>query len=268
MSQSRIAISGALGRMGQSIAKLLLESGDRPYLALESPHFAADSIDLMARLGVAGQSLFIETHLNDSQASTFDVLIDFTHPNALLDKIEFCVKYKKALVVGTTGLNQQQEDALKKASQFIPIVYAPNMSMGVNLLFKLLEVAAKALGDEADIEIIEAHHRLKKDSPSGTALGMGKVIAEALGRDLSACAVYGREGQVGERPDKEIGFATIRGGDIIGDHTALFALMGERIEISHKATDRINFARGAIRAARWVFDRPAGLYDMIEVLGL
>ena len=172
------------------------------------------------------------------------------------------------MVIGTTGLNAQQKAQLGVAAQHIGIVFAPNMSVGVNLVFKLLETASRVLANGYDIEIIEAHHRHKVDSPSGTALGMGEVVARTLGRDLAQCAVYGREGVTGERDPSTIGFATVRGGDIVGDHTVLFAGTGERIEITHKASSRATFALGALRAARFLKANPAGMYDMQDVLGL
>jgi 4-hydroxy-tetrahydrodipicolinate reductase len=174
------------------------------------------------------------------------------------------------MVIGTTGLSDGQKDELRQAANKIALVFAPNMSVGVNLCFKLLEITARALGDDGgyDIEVIEAHHRHKVDAPSGTALRMGEVVADALGRDLKSCAVYGRQGHTGVRPAKEIGFETIRAGDVVGDHTVLFATEGERIEITHKASSRMTFAKGAIRAAAWLADKDAGLYDMQDVLGL
>jgi 4-hydroxy-tetrahydrodipicolinate reductase len=182
--------------------------------------------------------------------------------------LEVCQRLGVKMVVGTTGLNAQQKAQLGAAAQEIGIVFAPNMSVGVNLTFKLLEVAAKVLSHGYDIEIIEAHHRHKVDAPSGTALGMGEVIAKTLGRDLQKCAVYGREGVTGERDPSTIGFATVRGGDIVGDHTVLFAGTGERVEITHKASSRATFALGALRAARFLKSNKAGLYDMQDVLGL
>jgi 4-hydroxy-tetrahydrodipicolinate reductase len=197
-----------------------------------------------------------------------DVLIDFTRPEGTLHHLEICRKLGVNMVVGTTGLNAQQKAQLGAAAQHIGLVFAPNMSVGVNLVFKLLETASRVLAQGYDIEIIEAHHRHKVDAPSGTALGMGEVIAKTLGRDLAQCAVYGREGVTGERDPSTIGFATVRGGDIVGDHTVLFAGTGERIEITHKASSRATFALGALRAARFLKENPAGMYDMQDVLGL
>jgi len=197
-----------------------------------------------------------------------DVLIDFTRPEGTLLHLEACCKLGVNMVIGTTGFNAQQKAQLGVAAQQVGIVFAPNMSVGVNLVFKLLETASRVLENGYDIEIIEAHHRHKVDAPSGTALGMGEVIARTLGRDLEKCAVYGREGVTGERDPSTIGFATVRGGDIVGDHTVLFAGTGERIEITHKASSRATFALGALRAARFLKANPAGLYDMQDVLGL
>ncbi|OOG23344.1 4-hydroxy-tetrahydrodipicolinate reductase, partial [Thioalkalivibrio denitrificans] len=198
----------------------------------------------------------------------FDVLIDFTRPEGTLAHLEICRKAGRAMVIGTTGFSEEQKQVIRDAAKEIPLVFAPNMSVGVNLCLKLLDLAARVLGDDVDIEVIEAHHRHKVDAPSGTALRMGEVVAEALGRDLAACAIYGREGHTGERDPKTIGFETIRAGDIVGEHTVMFAGAGERVEITHKASSRMTFARGAVRAAGWLSGRPAGLYDMQDVLGL
>jgi 4-hydroxy-tetrahydrodipicolinate reductase len=197
-----------------------------------------------------------------------DVLIDFTHPAATLAHLAACRDAGKAIVIGTTGLDDGGRRAIKEAGRDIPVVFAPNMSVGVNVCLKLLDLAARALGDSVDIEIIEAHHRHKIDAPSGTALRMGEVVAAALGRDLKSCAVYGREGNTGARDRKTIGFETIRAGDIVGEHTVMFADIGERVEITHKATSRSTFAGGAIRAALWLARQPPGCYDMQDVLGL
>jgi 4-hydroxy-tetrahydrodipicolinate reductase len=198
----------------------------------------------------------------------FDVLIDFTRPDASMEFIELCRQAGKKIIIGTTGFSEPQKDSITKAAKEIAIVMAPNMSVGVNLALKLLEMTAKVMGDYTDIEVIEAHHRHKVDAPSGTALRMGEVIAKTLGRDLKDCAIYGREGNTGERDRKTIGFSTIRAGDIVGDHTVMFADEGERVEITHKATSRMTFANGAIRASVWLNDKPNGLYDMQDVLGL
>ena len=196
------------------------------------------------------------------------VLIDFTLPEVMLKNLAFCRKAGKAMVIGTTGLDAAQKQVLAEAGKDIPIVFAANFSVGVNLSLKLLDMAARVLGDDADIEIIEAHHRHKIDAPSGTALRMGEVIADALGRDLQKVAVYGREGHTGARERETIGFATVRGGDVVGDHTVLFACEGERLEVTHKASSRMTFAKGAVRAALWLDGREPGLYDMQDVLDL
>jgi 4-hydroxy-tetrahydrodipicolinate reductase len=198
----------------------------------------------------------------------FDVVIDFTAPAATLAHLGICREAGKRLVIGTTGLSEAEKQQLREGAEDIAIVFAPNMSVGVNLSFKLVELAAKVLGDEADVEIIEAHHRHKVDAPSGTALRLGEVVADTLGRDLSECAVYGREGQTGPRDGKTIGFETIRAGDVVGEHSVWFAMEGERIEIVHKASNRMNFAHGAMRAAGWVVEQEKGLFDMQDVLSL
>jgi 4-hydroxy-tetrahydrodipicolinate reductase len=197
-----------------------------------------------------------------------DVLIDFTRPAVTLENIERCRNSGTKMVIGTTGFSDEEKAQIAEAANEIAIVFAPNMSVGVNLCFKLLDIAARVMGGEVDIEVIEGHHRHKVDAPSGTALRMGEVVAEALGRDLKECAVYGREGNTGERDRKTIGFQTIRAGDIVGDHTVLFADIGERVEITHKASSRLTFAKGAVRAAGWLMERERGLFDMQDVLGL
>jgi 4-hydroxy-tetrahydrodipicolinate reductase len=195
-------------------------------------------------------------------------LIDFTRPEGTLQHLEICRRRGVHMVIGTTGLAAEQKLVIQDASREIPIVFAPNMAVGVNVVFKLLDVAARILNEGYDVEIVEAHHRHKVDAPSGTALRMGEVVAAALGRSLEECAVYGREGLTGERPATQIGFATVRGGDIVGDHTVLFAGPGERIEITHKAASRMHFALGSLRAARFLQGKTRGLFDMQDVLGL
>jgi len=212
-----------------------------------------------------------EVIISDDMPATLDgadVLIDFTRPEGTLQHLALCRKHGVNMVIGTTGFSAEQKQAIAEAGQDIGVVFAPNMSVGVNLTFKLLEIAAKVLNEGYDIEVIEAHHRHKVDAPSGTALRMGEVVADALGRNLSECAVYGREGVTGERQPSTIGFATVRGGDIVGDHTVMFAGIGERVEITHKASSRMTFAQGALRAARFLVISPAGQYDMQDVLGL
>ena len=218
-------------------------------------------------LGGIGEFGFLVVSDIATVLDSFDVLIDFTNVESTLENVTACRAANKRVVVGTTGLSDHG-GFLKEASSDIPIMFAPNMSIGVNICFQVLNMVAKAIGDDYDIEIIESHHRGKVDAPSGTALKMGEIIAEALGRDLNDCAIYGREGITGPRENKTIGFETIRAGDIVGEHTALFAGTGERIEITHRASDRANFANGALRAASWLTGKESGLYDMIDVLGL
>ena len=264
----RVAIVGAAGRMGRNLIQAVFEAeGKELGAAIERPDSSLLGSDAgeLAGVGKLGVTLVdsLEQILDD-----FDVLIDFTAPVATMQHVAICRKAGKAIVIGTTGLSDDDKNQLQEASADIGIMFAPNMSVGVNLCFKLLDMAASVLGDDVDIEIIEAHHSQKVDAPSGTALRMGEVVADALGRDLSECAVYGREGITGERDRKTIGFETIRAGDIVGEHTVMFAAMGERVEITHKASSRMNFANGAVRAAGWIMQKGKGLYDMQDVLGL
>ena len=262
----RVAVAGAAGRMGRNLVLACFECEEtRLTLATDKPGHSLIGVDAGVVAGIETQDVKIEDSLD---ASKFDVLIDFTHPTVTSDNVDFCVKHGKKMVIGTTGADLELEQKLSEAGQSIAIMYAPNMSVGVNLCLQLLKVAAKALGDSVDIEIIEAHHRHKVDAPSGTAIKMGQVIADSLGRDLKDCAIYGREGQTGARDRKTIGFETIRAGDIVGEHTVLFADEGERIEITHKASSRMTFANGAIRACQWVNQKESGLYGMQDVLGI
>jgi len=266
----RVAVTGAAGRMGKTIIEALQQAEDVSLsAAIVEPGSSLIGADAGELAGVGRLDVKLAGSLDDV-ASDFDLLIDFTAPEVTLQNLAFCAANGKKMVIGTTGLNESQKEELKQAAEKTALVFAPNMSVGVNLCFKLLEIAAKALGDDGgyDIEVIEAHHRHKVDAPSGTALRMGEVVADALGRDLKTCAVYGRQGQTGARPAKEIGFETIRAGDVVGDHTVLFATEGERIEITHKASSRMTFAKGAVRAAGWLGDKKIGLYDMQDVLGL
>jgi len=263
---TKIAIAGAAGRMGRALIEATqLAEFAQLTAAIERPQhpFLGQDVGEIAGMGKLGVAL--TEALADAD---FDVLIDFTAPEATLANVAICQKLKKSIVIGTTGLNDHQKATLRDAATSIPIVFAPNMSVGVNLCFKLLEIAAKVLGDSVDIEIIEAHHRHKVDAPSGTALRMGEVVAQTLGRDLKNCAIYGREGKTGERDRQAIGFATIRAGDVVGDHTVLFADEGERVEITHKASSRLTFAKGAVRAALWLKNKNNGLFDMQDVLDL
>ena len=234
-------------------------------VAVERPGSSVIGADAGELAGIGKLGVLIGDAL---KADDFDVLVDFTRPEVTLNNLAVCHPAGKKMVIGTTGFTPEQRNTLIDASAEMAMVVAPNMSVGVNLCFKLLETAAKVLGDEVDIEIIEAHHRYKVDAPSGTALRMGEVVASTLGRDLKTHAVYGREGHTGERDRKTIGFATVRAGDIVGDHTVMFAGIGERVEITHKASSRMTFAAGAMRAAGWVMGQDSGLYDMQDVLGL
>ena len=267
MNKIKIVIAGCSGRMGKALLECILQSDDLElHAALEhtsSAQLGKDAGELFGSACGVKITADVEDALQDA-----DVLIDFTRPEGTMHHLEICIKLGVTMVIGTTGFSAQQKAQLGAAAQHIGIVFAPNMSVGVNLTFKLLEMASKVLSHGYDIEVIEAHHRHKVDAPSGTALGMGEVIAKTLGRDLAKCAVYGREGVTGERDPSTIGFATVRGGDIVGDHTVLFAGIGERIEITHKASSRATFALGALRAARFLQGNAAGMYDMQDVLGL
>ncbi len=263
----RVAIAGASGRMGRMLIEAVRSADDCVLAgALDLPSSPAIDSDASAFLGYAS-GVAITADLVRGIAGA-DVLIDFTRPEGTLEHLAVCREHGVAAVIGTTGFTAAQKADIQAASRDIAIVMAPNMSVGVNVTLKLLEMAAKALSTGYDIEIIEAHHRHKVDAPSGTALKMGEVIASALGRSLDDCAVYAREGVTGERDPSSIGFATVRGGDIVGDHTVLFAGTGERIEIAHKSSSRAGYAQGSLRAVRFLAGRPAGLYSMLDVLGL
>jgi 4-hydroxy-tetrahydrodipicolinate reductase len=268
MDVIRIAVAGAGGRMGRTLVEAVNEAkGLVLGAATERSGSSLLGADAGELAGVGRLDVLVASDLADC-LDDFDVLIDFTSPAATLAHLELCRAAGKRMVIGTTGLDRGQRDAIAAAGLETGIVFAPNMSVGVNLCFKLLDIAARVLGDEVDIEIIEAHHRHKVDAPSGTALRMGEVIATALGRDLHEVAVYGREGQSGPRERQTIGFETIRAGDVVGEHSVWFAADGERIEIAHKASSRMTFARGAARAAAWIAGRGPGLFDMQDVLGL
>jgi len=264
----RIAVVGASGRMGLCLIRAAVLA-DRAALVIAVSRPGSDAVgkDAGELAGIGALGVKVVDDLA-SVIDQFDVLIDFTRPDASMAFIESCRQAGKKIVIGTTGYSEAQKAVIAEAAKDVAIVLAPNMSVGVNLALKLLEMTAKVMGDYTDIEVIEAHHRHKVDAPSGTALRMGEVIADALGRDLKDCAIYGREGNTGERDRKTIGFSTIRAGDIVGEHTVMFADEGERVEITHKATSRMTFANGAIRAAVWLKDKPNGLYDMQDVLGL
>ena len=264
---TKVVVAGASGRMGKALLEAVAGGTDMQlHAALEregSPWLGHDAGELI------GTTLGARvTHDLVGALEGADVLIDFTRPEATLAHLKVCQEKKVALVIGTTGFDEAGKAAIVAAAKSIPVVFAPNMSVGVNLALRLLEMAAQVLDEGFDIEIVEAHHRHKVDAPSGTALRMGEVIAAALGRDLKQCAVYGREGVTGERDPKTIGFATVRGGDVVGDHTVMFAGIGERLEITHKASSRMTFALGALRAARHLRGQSSGLFDMQDVLGL
>ncbi|MFY8103604.1 MAG: 4-hydroxy-tetrahydrodipicolinate reductase [Ramlibacter sp.] len=266
-SPHRVAVAGASGRMGHMLIEAIRASEDCLLAgALDIPSSAAIGNDACAFLGHAS-GVPVTPDL-DAGLRDAGVLIDFTRPEGTMDHVQACRRHGVAMVIGTTGFSDAQKAQIADAAKAIPIVMAPNMSVGVNVTLKLLEMAAQALSTGYDIEIIEAHHRHKVDAPSGTALKMGEVIAQAIGRDLKTCAVYAREGVTGERDPSTIGFSTIRGGDIVGDHTVLFAGTGERIEITHKSASRATYAQGSLRAVRFLAGRKNGLYDMFDVLGL
>ena len=262
-----IAVAGASGRMGHMLIEAITQSDDcRLSGALDLPTSAAVGTDASASLGKASGVLVTGDLKAGLQNSHY--LIDFTRPEGTLAHLKVCQSLGVKAVIGTTGFSDAEKAEIKAISKDIAIVMAPNMSVGVNVTLKLLEMAAKALATGYDIEIIEAHHRHKVDAPSGTALKMGEVIADALGRDLKDCAVYAREGVTGERDPSSIGFATIRGGDIVGDHTVLFAGTGERIEVTHKSSSRATYAQGSLRAVRFLAGQQTGLFDMFDVLSL
>lgn len=267
MNKIDVAIAGASGRMGRTLIEAVLNAEDmRLAAAFDLPGNSLVGRDAGESLGRAsGVAVGDDAVLAIGAAQC---LIDFTRPTGTLSHLVHCRSKGAAMVVGTTGFDAAGKREIEAAAKDIPIVFAPNMSVGVNLVFRLLDVAARVLGEGYDVEIIEAHHRHKVDAPSGTALRMGEVIAGAMGRDLAQCAVYGREGVTGERSPTAIGFATVRGGDIVGDHTVLFAGTGERIEISHKSASRMTYALGSLRAARFLASRQCGLFDMQDVLGL
>ena len=267
MSALKIAVVGATGRMGRMVIEAVLKD---------------DVAELTAAIDLPGNPMIgkpvgelvgmpCEVRVSaDAEAGIAgaDCLIDFTRPEGTLEHLAICRRHRVAMVIGTTGLDDEGRQTVADAAKEIPVVFAPNMSVGCNVAFKLLDVASRILAQGYDVEIVEAHHRLKVDAPSGTALRMGEVVAAALGRDLRQCAVYGREGVTGERDPSTIGFATIRGGDIVGDLTVMYCGIGERVEISHKAGSRMPYALGSLRAARFLAGKPNGLFDMQDVLGL
>jgi 4-hydroxy-tetrahydrodipicolinate reductase len=263
----KIAIAGSSGRMGHTLIEAVFASADlKLSAALEvagSPQLGKDAGEA---LGIASGIVISADYAAGIAAS--DCLIDFTRPEASLLHLDACLRSGTKIVIGTTGFSAGEKQRILDAAKRIAVVFAPNMAVGVNAAFKLAEVAAKILGDAYDVEIIEAHHRHKVDAPSGTALKLGEVVAAALGRDLKTCAVHGREGDTGERDPKAIGFHAIRGGDIVGEHTVIFAGSGERVEVTVRSQSRTTYAAGALRAARFLEGKAAGLYDMQDVLGL
>ena len=264
----RVAIAGASGRMGRNLIDAVNQTeGLVVTAAIERPESSLIGVDAGELAGIATLGVTVVDSV-ESVVDTFDVLIDFTVPDATVSNLAICIKHRKKIVIGTTGFDQSGLDAINQAAESIAILFAANYSVGVNLCLKLLKQAAEVLNNDYDIEVIEGHHRHKIDAPSGTALRMGEVVADALGRDLKDCAVYGREGITGARDPNTIGFATIRAGDIVGDHTVLFATEGERVEITHKASSRMTFAKGAARACDWLMHKDKGLFDMQDVLNL
>ncbi len=267
MRGMKIAVVGASGRMGRMIIESTLKDGDAALVsAIDQPGTAAIGREAGELIGIPCR-VPVTTDVEAGIAQA-DCLIDFTRPEGTLAHLAICRRHNVAIVIGTTGFDDHGKKAIVDAAREIPVVFAPNMSVGVNAVFKLLETATRILAQGYDVEIVEAHHRHKIDAPSGTALRMGEVVARSLGRDLNACAVYGREGVTGERDPSTIGFATVRGGDIVGDHTVMYCGTGERVEISHKAGSRMPYALGSLRAARFLADKSSGLFDMQDVLGL
>ncbi|MCZ7563901.1 MAG: 4-hydroxy-tetrahydrodipicolinate reductase [Burkholderiales bacterium] len=267
MPAMRIAVAGSAGRMGRTVIEALAAAGDLALgAALEaaaSPALGADAGQALgARTGIVVSADF------DAGIAASDCLVDFTRPEGTLAHLEACLRHGKAAVIGTTGFDAAGRSRIAGAAERIPIAFAPNFAVGVNVLFKLVDVAARALGDDYDVEIVEVHHRHKVDAPSGTALRLGEIAAAALGRDLARDAVHGRRGDTGERPRRAIGFHAVRGGDIVGEHTVMFAGTGERVELAVRSASRMTYALGALRAARFLGGKAAGLYDMQDVLGL
>ncbi len=262
---TRIAVSGAAGRMGKSIIRQLTEDdGLVLSVALES----AENLVLGQDAGTVAGTHPIGIEIAPEPQVPFDVMVEFTTPSATLEHLDYCREHGHAMLIGTTGLDADQSHQVRAAGKEIPLIMAANTSIGINLCVSLLETAGRVLGDQVDVEVLEAHHRDKVDAPSGTALLLGRTVANTLGKDLQSDGIFSREGHTGPRPAGSIGFSTIRGGDIAGEHTVWFIGESERIEITHRATDRSIFARGALRAARWLADRPAGLYAMSDVLAL
>jgi len=268
MTPLRVCVAGAAGRMGRALIEAIAAAPDlRLSGALELAGSNFIGRDAGEMLGAAKSGVTVGADAEEALRAS-DVLIDFTRPEPTLAHLALCGRLSVKAVIGTTGFNAAQKESIQRAAKDVSIVLAPNMSVGVNLTFKLIELAAQVLNEGYDIEVIEAHHRHKVDAPSGTAVRMGEILAKTLNRSLEQDAVYGRQGVTGERKPATIGFATIRGGDIVGDHTALFAGIGERVEITHRASSRATFAQGALRAARFLAEKKSGLFDMQDVLGL
>lgn len=264
----RVAVTGAAGRMGKALVQAVTETeGLQLSVATEHPESSLVGADAGEVAGIGKLGVAIGADL-EAAADDFDTLIDFTRPGPALAHLEVCRRHRRKMVIGTTGFDEAGKAAIRAAGEEIAIVFAPNMSVGVNLCFKLLDTAARVMGEASDIEIIEAHHRHKVDAPSGTAIRMGEVVAEALGRNLDEVAVYGRHGIIGERKRETIGFETIRAGDVVGEHTVWFATEGERVEIAVKSSSRMTYANGSARAVLWLDERDKGVYDMQDVLGL
>jgi 4-hydroxy-tetrahydrodipicolinate reductase len=267
MTATRIGIVGAGGRMGRMLIEATLKDEQLVLGAVfdqpSSPTIGKAAGDLVGMASGVLVTSDVAAGLKD-----IDCLIDFTRPQGTLIHLELCRQAGVGIIIGTTGFESEGKAAIAAAAEQIPVVFAPNMAVGVNLVFKLLDTAARILNQGYDMEIVEAHHRMKIDAPSGTALRMGEVLAGAMGRELKDCAIYGREGVTGERDPSTIGFATVRGGDIVGDHTVMFCGLGERVEITHKASSRLPYALGSLRAARFIAGRKNGLFDMQDVLGL
>ncbi len=264
---TRIGVAGAAGRMGRTLIEAVHLAPDLELAAaIERPESSVLGADAGSLVGIGPLGVTIAGDIT-KVIDNFDVLIDFTVPAATLANLEACAAAGREMIIGTTGFSPEEQARIEQAASSIAICKASNFSTGVNLCFKLWEMAASVVGEDSDIEIYEAHHRHKIDAPSGTALSMGEVVAATLGRDLSKVAVYGREGQTGARDRDTIGFATVRAGDIVGDHTVTFAAEGERVEITHRASSRMSFARGAVRAAAWLSGQAPGFYDMQDVLG-
>jgi len=265
-SEIKAIVVGAAGRMGSRVIHAIEETSSiRLCRAIERPDHPSLGSDIGELHGLGKKGILLEGGLRGGEG---DVIINFSSPKASLESLEFAREAGLAIVIGTTGLSQEQIERMRELSKETRCVFSPNMSVGMNVMFRVVQEVAQALGPEYDVEILEAHHHLKKDSPSGTAVKLGELIAKALGRNLSEVGVYGRKGMVGERTKEEIGMQVIRAGDIVGEHTVLFGGIGERLEIIHRAHSRDNFARGAVRAALWIVNQPNGFYDMQHVLGL